>query len=82
MSMNIRITVDGEEIDVIQTPSHITYMCMMTHDGYSLHLKRKKAKRALQSYLVWVQHVHPNAEPDARLRTALIMGKKIEVYAI
>jgi len=81
MSMNIRITVDGEEIDVHQTPSHITYMCMMTPSGWTIRLKGNRAKRAVWVYLTWAQHTYPETKEEL-LWDALKTGKEVAVYVV
>ena len=54
MSMNLHITANGEELYVYQTPTHITYMCMMSEDGtIADELKGEKARRAIAGYILW-----------------------------
>ena len=58
MSMNLHIVIDGNEIAVYQTPSYITYMCMVDSDGYRrTKLHGKKAKRAAHCYLEYVTNM-------------------------
>jgi hypothetical protein len=83
MSINLHIAIDGEEIDIYQTPSYITYMCMMTQDGWTMRLKGKQAQRAVRSYLAWVSHAHPLGEGDTkRLFYAVESGIKLEVFVL
>jgi len=86
MSINLHIAIDGEEIDVYQTPSHITYMCMMTQDGWTMRLKGKQAQRAVRSYLAWVSHAHPRSNvwegASERLFSAVENGVKLEVFVL
>jgi len=81
MSHNLQITIDGEHIDVRQTPSHITFMCMMSPTGWTIHLKGKKAKQAARAYLAWVQHIYPESKEE-QLWDALKTGKEVEVYVV
>lgn len=55
MSMNLNATVDGEDLDLWQTPTQITNMICVNHDGQIVELTGKEAKRALQSYCRWVE---------------------------
>ena len=52
MSMNLHCN----KIDLWQTPTHITYMCMINNDGkIEYELTGKKALRALYIYIEWVK---------------------------
>ena len=53
--MNLHARSGNVEINLIPTPSHITYMIFADHRG-SLHreLIGQNAKRALYMYLEWV----------------------------
>jgi len=52
MSMNLHC----KQLELWQTPTHITYMCVMQDDGkISSNLKGKKARRALYMYRQWVR---------------------------
>jgi len=54
MSMNLHVKFDGEEQILCQTPTQITYMCMVQPDGTCpFYLKGKKAIHALQIYIQW-----------------------------
>ncbi len=55
MSMNLYVEVDGQKLDLWQTPTQITTMCLATKDGVAYELKGSKAKRALHCYRAWVQ---------------------------
>ena len=62
MSMNLYITVDGRELELYQTPSHITNMCMMGTDGeVKSEVKGKKAQRAIACYLEYVNSMKSGA---------------------
>lgn len=52
MSMNLHCDV----IELWQTPTQITFMCMVQPDGaVPFELKGKKAKHALEIYKQWVR---------------------------
>lgn len=54
MSMNLYAFADDQEIWLIQTPTQITYMCLVQPDGtIASSLTGIKAKHALQIYLQW-----------------------------
>ena len=56
MSMNLHLKINGQEYDLWQTPTSITYMCMVNDEGkYEFGLEGQKAKRSLQIYKVWVE---------------------------
>jgi len=56
MSMNLTLKIDGREIDLWQTPTYITYMCLMDSDGkYSTKTEPEEAKRAIWCYITWVE---------------------------
>ena len=51
MSNNLHIQVDDVELDLYQTPTYITNMCMVNSKGsVALLLVGKKARRAIQAY--------------------------------
>ena len=51
MSMNLICN----HLELWQTPTEITYMCLMESDGRRQELKGKAAIRALRIYMQWVQ---------------------------
>jgi NMD protein affecting ribosome stability and mRNA decay len=54
--MNLYIEVDGLDIDVWQTPTHITEMCLMDHEGRWMHeVSGNDALRAVFCYTSWVE---------------------------
>lgn len=57
MSMNLCLTVDGKDIDLWQTPTYVTNMCLMTSKGVKRTVSGKKAERALQAYFEWCKDV-------------------------
>jgi hypothetical protein len=57
MSMNLNVRFDNIKYDLWQTPTQISYMCIIQSDGnYPEKLTGNKAKQALQIYKVWVLH--------------------------
>lgn len=57
MSMNLHLRINGEKIDLRQTPSQITFMCVAQPDGTLLYeLTGKKARHAMRIYMQWVKH--------------------------
>ena len=53
MSMNLCLTVDGKTVELWQTPTYITDMCMMTSKGVKSVMSGKQAMRALRIYFEW-----------------------------
>ena len=52
MSMNLNCNL----VDLLQTPTSVTKMCVATPDGYTMEdLTGYEAQRALQAYISWVQ---------------------------
>jgi len=58
MSMNLNLTVDGEDVWLDQTPTYITEMCLMKSNGYAATMTGKKAIRALRIYNHWRKYEH------------------------
>ena len=56
MSMNLNLTVDGEHVNLFQTPTYVTNMCLVDSKG-KVHsgVKGVEAKRAIHIYLRWVK---------------------------
>jgi hypothetical protein len=81
MNTSVHIKVDGEEIPVYQTPSHITYMCLMTPSGWVSRPRGKQAKRTVRAYLAWAEYTYPEHKQE-QLWDAITSCKKIEVYAL
>jgi hypothetical protein len=46
-------------MDLRQTPSYVTYMCLMSGDGVRHEVTGKAAVRALRCYLEWVGSMYP-----------------------
>ena len=92
MSMNLHIEVDGVELELYQTPTYITKMCLAPNrDG------KVSKSRAVNTYLEYVNStangVHETAEEAKEERervnkhitkvlTAVTTAKKVEVYAL
>jgi len=76
----MHITIDGEHVNVPKTPSHITYICMVTPKGWTIHMKGKNAKRAVRAYLAWMNYADPKFDASV-LMDALNTDKEFEVYA-
>lgn len=55
MSMNLYIRFDGKNIDVHQTPTYITYMCLMTADGSKDKMTGNEARRAVLCYVEYLK---------------------------
>jgi len=55
MSMNLNAKVDGKDIGLWQTPTQITNMICVNHEGEIVELTGKEAKRSLQAYCKWVE---------------------------
>lgn len=54
--MNLTLKVNGRNIELWQTPTYITYMCLMGSDGkHSDKTEIEEAKRAIYCYLTWVK---------------------------
>ncbi len=65
MSMNLIAFIGKEEVDLYQTPTHITYMCLMNKDGLIEHeLTGDEAKKALFLYLEWVKSTNNGVWED------------------
>lgn len=55
MSMNLYAKCKSGEIELWQTPTQITYMILVDGDGVVRSAKGYRAKRALHSYIRWVE---------------------------
>lgn len=97
MSMNLYIEFDNQKIDVYQTPTHITYMCLMTDIGRKFEMKGKEAKRAVNCYIEYVgslkngmyhseEEMKEYCDPiNNHIRTVQLLlqsAKKIRVYTL
>ena len=53
--MNLTLEVNGRDVELWQTPTYITYMCLMDADGKcSTKTELLEAKRAIYCYLTWI----------------------------
>jgi hypothetical protein len=53
--MNLTLEVNGRDVELWQTPTYITYMCLMDANGkYSTKTELLEAKRAVHCYLTWI----------------------------
>ena len=98
MSMNLYIRVDGKDLNVYQTPTHITYMCLVDSNGkIKPEVYGKKALRAIHTYLLWVDQKSDGVYEDAAhaksaknyveehkkyILDSISSFKKLEVYTI
>jgi hypothetical protein len=85
MSMNLNLRVDGVNVDLWQTPTYITYMCLMTSKGQKAKLEGKKAVRAIFMYFEWCKSIQGgsmNTKNHMRdvLRAINASTGSIEVY--
>lgn len=56
MSMNLYAKINGVKLDLWQTPTYITYICLMHHDGIHNDVTGQDAVKALMCYQEWVSH--------------------------
>jgi hypothetical protein len=76
--MNLHATWDGEEIDLRQTPTHITNMICINSEGLISCLTGNDAIRGLYAYLEWVTHatMKPSYANEDDLEEDLLERKK------
>lgn len=98
MSMNLHIEINGHEISIWQTPTQISYMCIVKSDGTTdSELTGVEAKRAVHCYLQWIKYstngVWDNKkdlehrrqsvnEHIIKVKTALQYAKKVRVWVM
>ena len=97
MSMNLHCKIDDEQIDLVQTPTHITYMCLTESAGRRCYLTGKRAIRALRCYLEWnrgrldgiwnsdIEHINMKDIVEEHINYILDLintGKKFKVYIV
>ena len=57
MSMNLHCCTKSGQIELWQTPTCVTYMCLVDSEGAIRNeVRGKEARRALQIYLRWVDN--------------------------
>jgi hypothetical protein len=98
MSLNLYIEFDNQNIEIYQTPTYITCMCLMTDIGTKSEMTGKQAKRAVNCYLQYVQslitstvyldhhsfteYCRPINKHLKEIRLRLQSAKKIRVYLL
>ena len=97
MSMNLYCNIDDKQVDLVQTPTHITYMCLTESDGIHYQVTGKKAVRALRCYLEWntgrlngiwnsnIEYINMKGSVEAQNNYILDLinnGKKFKVYIV
>jgi hypothetical protein len=68
MSMNLHCTLGGNPINLRQTPTRITHLCLVQPNGkVAWRLTGQKAKHALAIYREWLMDVfhHPYSTPES-----------------
>ncbi len=56
MSMNLNLKVNGNHVDLFQTPTYISYLLMTNDKGEQMYeVKGKKAKGVLRRYIFWLR---------------------------
>jgi len=59
MSMNLNFKYNGKEVRLWQTPTKVTSMLMVDHNGEVESFKKltgRNAKRVMWAYIAWVWH--------------------------
>lgn len=82
MSINLYVICDGVSLDLVQTPTYITCMCMMSCDGVKSKLKKKHALRAVNCYLMWASTIANNADHIDYVRSCVDQADEIFVYCV
>ena len=54
MSMNLNLKIDGERIDLYQTPTHISYMCQ-THLPTTGKGTKAQNIKVMECYFIWIE---------------------------
>ena len=69
MSINLHFHSGKKKLDVWQTPTYITEMCLMNKDGYMrFEVYGKAALRALHMYRTWVGTMPGSKEHIERVK--------------
>lgn len=70
MSMNLHIEVDKKALEVYQTPTFVTEMCMVSNNG-KIEFEKKgiKAIHAIHIYLQWVNSLSNGTYSSSELAT-------------
>jgi len=98
MSMNLHLKVDDQEIDLWQTPTSITHMCLVNHNfEIQFEVEGEAALRAIAIYTTWVRSTLNGIwddEEDLRthqvfvsdhisdIKNAVTKGHKVNVYQL
>ena len=98
MSMNLNCRLGGTHINLRQTPTQISYMCIVQCDGSMPNeLTGNKARHALQIYCKWVEGSlngmwpsvealkeanQHNLEEINRIQDIIKSKKKLEVWVM
>lgn len=98
MSMNLYIKIDNKELSLYQTPTHITYICLMGTDGeIKSSLTGKAALRAVSCYCLWVEslfggqytseeaakeHKKNIQEHIKSVKSACFSAKRLKIYYV
>jgi hypothetical protein len=56
MRMNLYLRINGHSVELWQTPTYITNMCLMTSKGLKPKVTGKQAARALNCYFEWCKY--------------------------
>jgi hypothetical protein len=97
MSVNLNLTVDNKPVDLWQTPTEVTYMCLITDNGeFNWELTGNKARAAIARYIAWARSrsdgVYKNRkdaddkrrlvkEHTDRIEATISKARQIKVYA-
>ena len=71
MSINLNISSNLGKLDIYQTPTYVSYMCVVDGKGDLKSRQGKKALRSIQIYLQWVESIKNETfanEEDAKAR--------------
>ena len=89
--MNLHARIGAEDLGLWQTPTYITWMCMMTPVGVGNMFRGKKATRSLLCYIEWVRqrrYSYDNDDKPSILKVdehidkirAILYDPKLRVY--
>jgi hypothetical protein len=88
MKYHLRCVLDGKHFELWQTPTEVTFMCLITDDGvlYGV-LTGKKARAAIARYVEWVKSYEETHKKIVKahleeLQDALAQARRVKVYAI
>lgn len=87
MSMNLHAEYDGEEAELWQTPTDVTYNCMTIEGKVHFLLTGNRAEAALDKYVEWVKS-RPRDPDDISIQEQIEhvelvkKAKNLEVYVL